>query len=526
MIEVEKKEIPSHLSGFRILSLAGILLVSLFLNLWNNDFPLGYHVDESKKTHFILRGKQDFLHPILMLNSVRFANYFLHYKDRQKVVELGRSIMAGFAMLICLAFFFLVRSLLPHPYALLATFSLAVTPILVVHAHYLKEDICLTFFTLLSIITFFSLVKDPQKYKTLLLGLALGMAISSHYKGLLLIPLFLVATFLRRVPQTWTIFARTLHAIPIALWVFLVINYPLFENFSKFINGLYYNINRIQIGYGPKIYPLPNYFCYHLLNSIVPGITWPLAIFSLFATLFFILKWKQLSFEERFFIFFIFLFYFAVEISPMKPTGFIRYVLPLIPVLIYFVFSGFYVLEQSIQRFRYKALIRVIITLAVLFSLQRSLRLIYYFNKDTRSRAKEYIVSKGGKTFYGWFSSIEISGNAASQSLIKLFKKGYHFVVVSSFQYEKYNAGLSDQPAFVYRSAINLEKLFKLPFVEIKPEYMSFSYSNPTIRIVDIDNPLVEFMVNFIDCFPLRFSPIFNFFRRTFRKTFSIFSKN
>ncbi|MFC1745172.1 hypothetical protein ACFL35_14350 [Candidatus Riflebacteria bacterium] len=105
MNEVEAKKIPSYMSCFRIFSLAGILLFSLFLNLWNNDFPLGYHVDELKKTSYILTGRQDFKHPILMLNIIRFINLFLKVKDPQKLVEMGRTVSGIFGTPGVLVFF-------------------------------------------------------------------------------------------------------------------------------------------------------------------------------------------------------------------------------------------------------------------------------------------------------------------------------------------------------------------------------------------------------------------------------------
>ncbi|MFC1744695.1 ArnT family glycosyltransferase [Candidatus Riflebacteria bacterium] len=494
MNEADKKEISSNMNYFRIISLAGILLFSLFLNLCNNDFPLGYHIDEPKKIYFVLSGKQDFHLPILMLNSVRLASYFLHYKDPQRVVELGRKISAIMGTLICLAFFLIISGLIPNPYDLMATFALASTPILVIHSHYLKEDIYLTCFTMFSLLAYFSLVRAPQKYNVLLLGFFSSLALSSHYKGALLIPLFFMGPFIHQIRNRWQVLLRIFYAIPIVLLFFLAVDYQIFGDFSSFLGGLEYDFHRIQEGHGPKIYPLPHYFCFHLLNSILPGLTIPLAIISLFALLFFLFKWNQLCFEDKFFILFLGVFYCAVEISPMKPApGALRYILPLIPLLVYFAFKGFYFLEQNITRFSFKVLFRVILSLAVLFSIQRSIRLTYHLNRDTRERAEKLVKAHGQKVFFSIFGGREETGIACAEGARKLRKKGYRYVVVSSFYYKMFAYGtqLNGQPEHVFRWNGHFQEFFSYPYVEIKPEYMSYAFSNPTLRIVDIrgDSP-------------------------------------
>ena len=67
------------ISSKRMAVLIGILIFSLFLNHWNADFPPEYQGDELKKILFIQEGRQDFQHPILMLQAVRSLNYFLGF---------------------------------------------------------------------------------------------------------------------------------------------------------------------------------------------------------------------------------------------------------------------------------------------------------------------------------------------------------------------------------------------------------------------------------------------------------------
>ncbi|MFC1742758.1 ArnT family glycosyltransferase [Candidatus Riflebacteria bacterium] len=477
----------------RIPCLILILLLSLFLNLWNNDFPLGHHVDEIKKTHFIVLGHQDFHHPILMLDSVRLVNLYFRYeqKDLQKVVELGRVIMGIFATLTVLLFFLIIRGLLPYPYDLFCTFAVACSPALVIHAHYLKEDTIFTFCCMLSILAFFSLCRQATPVKTLYLGIATGLAVSSHFKGLLLFPLFFVGPFLFRPESRFLLIRRIFHAIPIAIWVFITANYPILKDASTFRMGMAYDMNKIQTGYGAKIFPLPHFFSFHLLNSILPGMTLFLALFSLLAILYFFKNWLQLEFEDRFLLLFIVVFYFVVEISPMKTfPDYMRYVLPLIPVMLYFFCKAFYILEKSISGTWKKMAVRFIFFFAIIYSLQVTLRLDYHMNRDTRKKVLEMVKKMDGRAHVGYFVD-PFHGTFFSQHKLEdLRRDRIKYLVLSSFEYDEfeYGAKLKDQIPRVYEWAKAFEEIFSFPYKEIKPVYMSFAFSNPTIRIVDISS--------------------------------------
>ncbi len=124
-----------------LLPLLPILMLSACLNLWNNEFPVGYHFDEPKKARFLETHERDFRHPILMLNAVGVALWATGAKGEIEVVRTGRDVSACFGVALVLFFHLLVRGLLPPRWGWLATLAVAVSPILVIHAHYLKEDV-------------------------------------------------------------------------------------------------------------------------------------------------------------------------------------------------------------------------------------------------------------------------------------------------------------------------------------------------------------------------------------------------
>jgi hypothetical protein len=105
------------------------------------DLPLAPQSDEPKKAYFVLAGQQDFLQPLLLLQTVRLANLIARYTDPLAVVELGRTVAAMFGGLTVLATVVLARRVTGRGLALAAGLIAVVTPLLAFHAQLFKEDI-------------------------------------------------------------------------------------------------------------------------------------------------------------------------------------------------------------------------------------------------------------------------------------------------------------------------------------------------------------------------------------------------
>ena len=73
------------------------------------DLPLAPQSDEPKKADFILAGREDFLQPLLLVQTVRLANLVARYAEQLAVVELGRTVAAMFGGLTVLATIVLAR---------------------------------------------------------------------------------------------------------------------------------------------------------------------------------------------------------------------------------------------------------------------------------------------------------------------------------------------------------------------------------------------------------------------------------
>jgi 4-amino-4-deoxy-L-arabinose transferase-like glycosyltransferase len=478
------------LKGKEWLAILAVVLLSIFLNICNNDFPLGYNRDELLKADFIQKNHQDFHHPMMLLVSVKTANLFFGFSEPQALIVLGRTVVGIIGGLIPLLLFMLSRRFMPFSYALAAAFGGAVSPILVGHAHYVKEDVHLTLGCLLSLIMLFRLIEKPGWKSVFCLGLSSGLAFSSHYKSFLLISIYVMAALW--VPRGSRIdYARRLAgSLVFAFLVFTCINYPILKNPWDILEGMRFEAVHAVEGHSDLIHipALPFFFTFHLTHSLLPGMTFLPLIFSLAGILFCLTRWRKTLWQEKIMMLYIFVFYMAVEISPLKPMpDFMRYVIPVVPVLLYFAAK-----TMSEISFKNPLLSKskfILMILSITLPLTVSARLVYHMNKDTRETARRWVEANGGKALYETYASENRDTRcAACMDIPTEQKNGTRFLVASSFEYDRYYLGsrIKNLEKKVYLIHRSYTELFKWPYIEIKPRFKSFAYSNPVIRIVDI----------------------------------------
>lgn len=473
--------------------LLGLLVVlSAALNLWNNDFPLGYHFDEPKKVRFILRGEQDFRHPLLMLQIVRGVNLLTGMTDPQQIAVAARSTTALAGVLIVLGMFFLARPAIGPLWALAVAGAVAVSPIIVVHAHYLKEDVLLTCGLVLSLVCSLLFRERPDVPRAIALGTAMGLCLATHYKAALFLPLPFMALPLRKMAsdavRLHRTFALTVLSVGTAAVVFLVLNLPLLYDTQTFYKGFVYEAQHALSGHDVPIEPFPYLFGFHLLHSLLPGMTILPLSFSLAGLGWVLWHWPRAEFRHRLLVLYVAIFYLVPEASPLKPYPNIeRYMIPVVPVLLYFAGLAFQRLSLSPQT-QWPLLILGTLVLIVL-PLWDTLLLVHYLNRDTRAAALARVAATGLPAIYERHSSDHWDvETAADLNLHGLRKQGVGLVVTSAFQYERYFRGvtLSGVREDASRRHQGYVVLFQNPYTEIRPSHRSFAFSNPVIRIVDI----------------------------------------
>ncbi len=486
--------------------LAGILL-TLALNVLNNDFLYGFHFDEKKKVRFVQTGSEDFHHPILMLQAGRIIDHVIQTENEQELVPYLRSVSALSGLLLVVVCFFMSRRMLHSRFELIAGVAVCVSPILVMHAHYFKEDMIFAAFAYLSLFFYLEFLNHRSKKLLLALGVATGLALSSQYKAVLLIPLYLLFPLADpRVDRTG-LFRDLLLMLVGALVVFLVVNYPAVLDPQNFMQGVKLQKRHIMTGHSIRVYPLPNLFSFHIVNSLVPGLTLPVLLASGAGLISTLISWKKCSTGLRLLVFFVLIFYLAHEITPMKTwPDFMRYMVPCAPALILFAVKGIQDLG-CLLRGRLPATVAsgtvvVLLTTIIVYPLYNSALLLYNIgDRDTRIRAEAWLADQGVE-FVAELYALPEHRDVISLTVVdinEMQQRGVDYLVASSFQFGRYDFGakLPRQRKGVYRVKRQYDAIFEFPYHEIMPYYKSYAFSNPLIRIVDIrKRPCIQRQTN------------------------------
>ena len=475
--------------------LAILLLASLFLYLHNNDFPLGYHPDEVKKVAFIQSGSQDFYHPILLLQSVRSLNAFLHFNDPQQIAEVGRLVSALAGVAITATSFFIAKRLMPPAWALLAATMTASCPLIAIHAHYLKEDLLFTSFALLSLLQLLRTLDTPKFSQFSLLGLLCGLSAATKYVGILLLLLSIIATFiLPKELRRKAIFGSILSVI-IAAATFIAINYPLLFDPNLFANGVGYELNHAIKGHdylAPiPITPFDFWFGFHFLYSIIPGIGYAAAIMGAFYTLSVFIAWNRSSNDEKIIALYIIIFYFIPELSPLKPfPDFMRYMIPAAPPLILFS------CQACRSLFNNKKIVPALILTSFFIALAcyhawYTISLVNGISSDTRDLSTVWMQEHQGEFLAERYTGKEQSDRKrtlADTDLERAREQGIKYLILSSFISDRFNFAkkLPHHAPAIDNILNDYNNLLSFPHLVITPNSPSYAFINPTITIIDI----------------------------------------
>lgn len=475
---------------------AAILVLSASLNLWNIGFPLGYHIDEPVKVDFIKNGTQNFKHPVLMLELVRLVNLAFRFVVDQNLVVLGRSIQALCATATVFFSYLLARRMVDPLRALAVAACVAVSPILVMHAHYLKEDTLLTLWLMVSLLAFLRFIEQVTWRSVVWLGLATGLAFSSHYKSVLLVPLFAAAPMFgtlsgqvsaTRHPDPFSrIYGRLACAGLIAAVVFLFLNWVPIRDFGGLLAGANFELRHAVEGEDARIRLTDFWFTYHLRYSLLPGMRWPALAFGLAGLLWTQVHWRRAGFQDKLLAAYVVLFYFVPEVSPLKSE---RYMVPVVPVLIYFAWRVVSELAARTGRVPGRLLTSIAFLAVFMVPLYSTVRLAASIEDDTRARAARWLQQNGGKALIEYYAGLNSNiWTAAEVDLSRARQDGVEYIVTSSFQYDRHFFGsrLRNQDDEIYRLSRRYTELFTYPYVEILPTYESYGFNNPVIRIVDI----------------------------------------
>ncbi len=488
------------LSSKERLQLGLALLLCLCVYLFGNGFPLGFHYDEPKKVQFILDGHQDYRHPLLMLQIVRLANAFAGFSDEHSVVVLGRTTTAIATMLLVLGMYFLTRRTLAHFAAMTVALTVGLCPTVVVHAHYLKEDMLLVMLMVGTILAYLRFQDRPTLRSTLYLGLATGLLVSSHYKSVLLLVVlgsFEIMNYTRlssasatsrdEPPTINSLMPRqrvklSLLAGLVAVFVFAFVNWPMFTELQQFYKGLSYEWRHASRGHGGVvIHALPQAFTYHFRNNILDGMTGPMTWIAVCGVAVAVARYWTLVLQDRILLITCGILYLLPELSPSKPPpddG--RYMIPVIVILAYFAVRAAVNLNSP-QSLPLRVAAIATFALAFIWATYDSAMLVLHLNRDTRQQAAAWVqrgLAPTARVVWGPQSAPWHVGQISKFDLTELKHDEVDYVVISSFHYDRFFATEPSKSSEAYR------QLFALPTQEFAPRYRSFAFSNPTIRVI------------------------------------------
>lgn len=473
-----------------VLALGAILALAAILNVTGGGFPVELHPDEGRKVEFVRTGTQDFKHPILLLQLMRGMRRWTPTDDPQRIAALGRRVSAAAALATVALAYALFRRSLGGGWALVGALVLAVSPLLVVHAHYCKEDVLLTAACLGALLAYCRLV-ERRPTATLEVGIAVGLACAAHYKGALVALVGLAAPAFVAVGPRADWYRRLAPAFALAAVVFVLVNAPMLRDPGAALAGARFEARHAASGHHVAVGGPAEHGAFHLRRSLVPGLTGLVVLLAAAGAAVVLPGWRAAPAATRLVLAFGALAYAVVELSPLKPMpGFMRYVLPAAPAV---VLAACLALRALAARLRPRSLGWIAALLAaatVALPAARSVRLVRHLDDDSRVRADAWLREHGGVALRELYAGRPVDlVSVADVDVAAARAAGVTHVVATSFLYGRVAAGAARAPGgheLVHEYAEKYRRLFLLPYVEIPPVYMTFAFSDPTVRIVDI----------------------------------------
>jgi len=259
--------------------------------------------------------------------------------------------------------------------ALLSAFLLAVCFLHVRDSHYVYTDIPLL---LVMVLTFIAMLDFPKKGASwkcnLLIGALIGLATAIKYNGIaLVIPYLFFTLFLgsrKKMIAGWIVAGFGTLAVFLLLNPYAILDFQFFK--QEILNES--NAHRGAVD-----------FIFHLKYSLPGALGWPLLLVCLLGMIRSFIDWDV---KKGSLFVFIVAYYGIISIWGQPYP---RYVLPLLPFLIYF--AADFVLAVMIRVSRYRGLrMSTSVLLLALPTLAQSVMFDWVmFNQDTRSQSKGWI---------------------------------------------------------------------------------------------------------------------------------------
>ena len=489
--------------------LSAILLITLVAFLFR-FFDLGfglpetYHPDEVPKYNAIMRMRsygdfnpRYFLHPTLLLYSTYFSNVVLHTfgfvsgSFESTLIFSGRVVSTLAGGFSCLLVFLIGRRLFGFMAGLFGGFLLAVLPLHITCSRYVKEDILMTFWFLLTVYFVVRALQAKRGAILLLAGVFAGLAFSTKYTGLLSIVAIVTCPWALNkslMPDRYWL-RWSVRAVFVFGLTFLAASPYIILDLGTFLHDFGYEQRHMLRGHTTAVSAWSEYWVFHVARSLIPGMSFGAFLLALIG--FGLLTCRK----DRwgwYVIGLALLYYLPAEWVKAKPEPQPeRYVVPCLPFLA--VCAG-YALSRITNRFKILgAFVGLLVLLPVFW---RSVNLAADMTPDSRQVMKAWIyqnVPAGSKIALDWrpynpaFADdryeifyIPRDNTIAELSFARLEAQGVDYLLLSSLFYGRYfkqpvEASLREHFRKIFRSGRAINQTYS--------EHGTYGFHNPAITL-------------------------------------------
>lgn len=158
------------------------------LNAVHVGFPVYWHPDEATKALQIQTGDYNFYHPQLLLRLAMVLHSLLPLDNSTRdIVLAGRFVSIGTSAIAATAFGVFVMRRFGIAFGIVTAVLLALTPTVFLNAHFFKEDATLLMGMAMVMLAIQSVEIRPSPRNIALLGIAVGLAVSAKYIGIIMV---------------------------------------------------------------------------------------------------------------------------------------------------------------------------------------------------------------------------------------------------------------------------------------------------------------------------------------------------
>ncbi len=466
-------------AALTVASLAAIVGISLALGFYNYDFLYGAHADEPMKVALVVDKPHNYFHPPLLIVLARLVAWFGSASSDLERLWAGRFVSV-MAMAAGSALFYLVlKRYADSLQAFIWSCVFATSPAIAVHAHFFKEDALLVFAICLGLHALARLAERMDLRNLVYFGIALGLAPSAKYVGLLnSVGLFAFALWHCR-PGTRGAAIVVVSALATMLAVLLAsLASESGTGLGDVLAGLARELKHAEDGHDLKEWFWAGYGLTHLRHHLLAGITAMTFLIGLGAICLALARDRNRQVAA--FAAGALIWLFLLELSPLKIVGQMRYVLP---VVIYFLLAAGIASSCSVaSRSRAGAMALALVALTV--TAHAGISYVRNMNpsRDTRTKAVEFLTASGTVNFVSDYPI----GYPVAQTWDYRTLASHDYLL--SLRFERYLRGgeLRRQDAQVYALASMYHCLNGYVVATFSQLYGDYGFVAPTVKIYDL----------------------------------------